>query len=307
MIESTSTQLSDNNFQDRLLQTIMQASPDPIYVLDTNSRFIQANAAAQDLHGLTEREFLGKTSFELDFPFATELQQGVEKVVASREATGGELTYVLTGGQGERFEYLLTPVLDRENQVEAVVGIAQDVTERKNAEEKAWHNANYDRLTALPNRRLFRDRLKQEVKSSVRTGQPLALLMINIDRFKSMDHSFGQQAGDQLLCEAASRISSCIRETDTAARLGKEEFTVILTSLQNVSRENLNVDAIAKKIDEALAEPFFVASREVHIAASIGISLCPQDGDSPESLLRSADEAMSKTKVAGNSRICFFS
>lgn len=306
MIAPKSTPTDDITLSTRLFGAIMRASPDPIYVLDTQAQFLHANVAAQNLHGLKEEQFVGKTSFDLDFPFAAELQRGLEQVIESRETIGGELTYVIAQGQGERFEYLLTPVFGPDNEIEAIVAITQDTTERKNAEEKAWHNANYDLLTALPNRRLFRDRLKQEVKSSIRTGLPLALLLIDIDRFRSVNDSLGQHAGDQLLCEVASRISGCIRETDTAARLGNDEFTVIVTSLQNAPNENLNVETIARKIDEALAEPFFIASRVTHIAASIGISLYPQDGGTPEELLRSADHAMNKAKTTGNGRICFF-
>jgi len=179
---------------------------------------------------------------------------------------------------------------------------SRDITERKNTEKSILHHANFDSLTKLPNRSLFRDRLDQEVKKSHRSGWPMALMLIDLDRFKEVNDTLGHDKGDLLLIEAARRISECVRETDTVARLGGDEFTVILSELDDTK----NVDYIVGKIIKRLAAPFQLAEDQVFISASVGITLYPHDTTDIEALLKNADQAMYLAKNQGRNRFCFF-
>ncbi len=170
------------------------------------------------------------------------------------------------------------------------------------SEQETLRRANYDSLTSLPNRSLFRDRLEHEVLSSKRTGKPIALMFIDLDRFKEVNDLLGHGAGDSLLRECAKRIRSCVRAVDTVARLGGDEFTVILTDLDG----RAHVEFIAQKILNVLARPFDLGQERIHVSGSIGITMHPDDGAIPEDLVRNADQAMYVAKNAGRNQFCFF-
>ncbi|WP_192804837.1 putative bifunctional diguanylate cyclase/phosphodiesterase [Noviherbaspirillum aerium] len=169
-------------------------------------------------------------------------------------------------------------------------------------EQETLRRANFDALTGLPNRALFRDRLDYEVVNSRRSGKLLALMFIDLDRFKEVNDLLGHDAGDDLLKQTATRIRSCVRETDTVARLGGDEFTVILTDLDG----RAHVETIAEKILDALGRPYLLGQEEIHVSGSIGITLHPGDAQEPERLVRNADQAMYVAKNAGRNQFSFF-
>ncbi|MBI4808945.1 MAG: PAS domain S-box protein [Nitrosomonadales bacterium] len=177
-----------------------------------------------------------------------------------------------------------------------------DITEKKKKEDLIWHQANYDALTGLPNRRLFRDRLEQELKKSHRTGQPLALIFIDLDRFKEINDTLGHDVGDLLLVEAAQRIVRCVRDTDTVARLGGDEFTVILPEFG----EAANIERIVQNIIRDLTAPFNPKGETCYISASIGITLYPYDADNLDDLMKHADQAMYVAKEEGRNRFSYY-
>jgi diguanylate cyclase (GGDEF)-like protein len=162
--------------------------------------------------------------------------------------------------------------------------------------------ANYDALTGLPNRTLFNDRLKQEIKKVRRNESVLALLIIDLDRFKEINDTLGHGKGDLLLIEAAQRLNGCVRETDTVARLGGDEFTVILPEI----RDRAQVERIAQNIIRKLSQPFMLESSIAHISASIGITIFPDDAQDIENLLKHADQAMYVAKGEGRGRFGYF-
>lgn len=276
----------------RLFGAILVASPDPIYVLDLDGRFIYANKATADLFALEPEAIIGKSTFDLGFSFASDFQRNLERVNADQCTFRGKFTHTFASGQGERFEYLLAPVLDTEHRTEATVCISRDITEQALAEEKIRHNAHHDLLTGLPNRRLFLDRLEQAIKRAKRSGQPVSVLFMDLDGFKDVNDSFGHEAGDTLLSEVAKRLVSCMREEDTVARLGGDEFTAIITG----ARRRKDVELVAQNIDDVIAMPFKVGQQLVHISVSIGASFYPDDGTSPVALLEAADRAMYRAK-----------
>jgi diguanylate cyclase (GGDEF)-like protein/PAS domain S-box-containing protein len=188
-------------------------------------------------------------------------------------------------------------------------GFTSDITQRKRTEatirqfnEKLERRAHYDALTGLPNRALFRDRLEQDMRHAGASGHGMALLFIDLDRFKEVNDLLGHDAGDALLAHAARRIGHCLRPGDTVARLGGDEFTVILTETAEIK----HVEQVAQKIIDVLRAPFRIGIEQANISASIGITLYPGDGDHPEQLMRNADHAMYRAKGAGRNRLAFF-
>ncbi len=186
------------------------------------------------------------------------------------------------------------------------VALFSDITEQKKSEQLIWQQANFDILTGLPNRRMFHDRLEQELKKAHRSQRHLALLFIDLDGFKEVNDTLGHGQGDLLLVEAARRMQSCVRESDTVARLGGDEFIVILAELEDTQ----GIDRIAQNILETLAAPCSLAEGGAavvaQVSASIGITLYPEDAQCAEALIRNADQAMYEAKSRGRNRYAYF-
>ncbi len=302
LAESMEHYTTVKEMETRLFGAILVASPDPICVLDLEGRFSYANKATADLFALDPKAIIGQSTFDLGFSFALDFQRNIEKVIADQSTYRGKFSHTFGSGKGERFQYLIAPVLDEHRNIEATVCIFQDITEQALAEEKIWHSAHHDPLTGLPNRRLFLDRLEQGVNHAKRSSLPLAVLFMDLDGFKKVNDSLGHEAGDRLLSDVAKRLTDCVREEDTVARIGGDEFTVILTG----AKQRKGVERVAKDIIDALAMPFPIAQQPVHITVSIGISFYPQDASSPLALLEAADQAMYNAKESGSNRMCFY-
>ncbi|MDQ6800446.1 MAG: EAL domain-containing protein [Acidobacteriota bacterium] len=170
-----------------------------------------------------------------------------------------------------------------------------DVTDRKRAEEEVRYKAHHDVLTGLPNRALFKDRLTIALNYAHRAGNQLAVLHLDLDSFNVVNEAFGREGGDHLLLQVAERLNSCVREEDSVARVGDDEFTLLLMKPANVS----DVTSVARKILQAIAKPITVDGHEFNITTSIGIAFYPQDGGDAESLLKNADTALYQAKQAG--------
>lgn len=170
-------------------------------------------------------------------------------------------------------------------------------------ESQVWHHANYDLLTGLPNRLMFNNKLDHALKDSKRSGNSMALLFIDLDKFKEINDTLGHAEGDALLKQAAKRINSCIRETDTASRIGGDEFTIILNNLQHPEQAK----TVAEKLIAKLRKPFQLTKNVVHITASIGMTISPQDSVLPNILLKNSDQAMYVSKKSGGDCSNFWS
>lgn len=300
--ESLERYATVKDMETRLFGAILVASPDPTYVLDLDGRFVYANKATADLFALTLDAIIGKSVFDLGFSFASDFQHDIEKVISDQHTYRGKFIHTFASGKGERFEYLLAPVLDEQKNIEAIVCVSRDITEQALAEEKIWHIAHHDLLTGLPNRRLFLDRLDQEVKHAERSSLPLCVMFMDLDGFKEVNDSLGHEAGDQLLSAVAKRLTDCVRAEDTVARLGGDEFAVIIAG----AKQSVDVGVVTQTIIDALAMPFNITQRPVHISVSIGVSFFPQDASSSIALLEAADKAMYTAKKTGRNRMCFF-
>jgi diguanylate cyclase (GGDEF)-like protein/PAS domain S-box-containing protein len=184
----------------------------------------------------------------------------------------------------------------------AVLGTLLDISERKQAEEKVLHMAFHDPLTGLPNRLLFNDRAEQAMAMARREDEVLALLFIDLDRFKAINDTLGHDAGDRLLREVADRLRECVRESDTVSRFGGDEFNLLLTQVRNES----DTELIAHKILRALRRPIHIEGHELHGTVSIGIALFPRDGSDVQTLIKNADTALYRAKDLGRNNYQIF-
>ena len=213
-----------------------------------------------------------------------------------------EIRTLCTDGSMRWMRIRFKSLIDEQGRKYKLTGVSQDITEKKRSEEMIWQQANFDPLTGLPNRRMFQDRLEHEIKKSHRDGSPLALMFIDLDKFKEVNDTLGHDKGDILLTEAAQRIAGCVRESDTVARLGGDEFTVILSELDDPS----SIERIAQAIINALVAPFHLGEETAFVSASIGITLYPDDATNLEMLMSNADQAMYASKSAGRNRFSYF-
>ena len=281
-----------NEKDTRLFGAVLAASADPIFVLDDKGRFCFANKATTEQFNLDLDTMRGRSIFDLGCEFTSDFKRNLEKVIAGQSTYRGKFFHTHASGQDRRFEFTLAPVRDEQQQLEATVCVSRDITQQTIAERKVWHSAHHDDLTGLPNRRLFMDRLEQEVKHAKRNDLSLSVLFMDLDGFKEVNDSFGHEAGDQLLRTVADRLVDCVREEDTVARLGGDEFTVILTGIN----EPKDAELVAQSIIDAVVMPFGIAERSIHVSASIGISCYLEDATTPVELLKAADQAMYEAK-----------
>ena len=181
--------------------------------------------------------------------------------------------------------------------------ILQDITFKQSYEQEIWWQTNHDALTGLPNRHQFQNVLEKMLKNATRNERQCAVLMIDLDKFKDVNDSYGHDVGDKLIIKAASRLNRCIRESDLLARLGGDEFVVGLTNFDSTQ----NIDDIAEKIIRKISEEFTVSDRQVFISASIGITIFPDDAENALDLIRNADQAMYQSKRRGRNCYNYFS
>ncbi|MEP1214817.1 MAG: EAL domain-containing protein [Marinobacter sp.] len=288
--------------QGRLFETMLSSLPDPCFILDLDGVFLYANKAMAELCQVRAEDIVGCSFTQMPLPSQYNGKERLREVIRYKEQRESEVKIESPGGKIRYFECLYAPVIDDQGEVEAISGIAHEVTHRKEAEARIWRHANYDLLTGMPNRRLFMDRLGQHAAHSDRTGDPFALLFIDLDYFKGVNDRLGHDAGDTLLKTIAQRINSCVRQSDTVARIGGDEFTVLL--LDTGDREL--IDGIASNILAELDRPFQLGENDASISCSIGITIFPEDAGTAQQLLSDADQAMYEAKHTGRNRLCYF-
>ncbi|MBY0237942.1 MAG: EAL domain-containing protein [Burkholderiaceae bacterium] len=229
----------------------------------------------------------------------------LERNIARRQqgiAEPHEFKFVRKDGQVLWTTLATNPIFDHAGAYMGALALVTDVTASRQSAELIWQQANFDQLTALPNRHMFHDRLAQEMKKARREGLLLALLFIDLDGFKLVNDTFGHEQGDALLVESSARITACIRASDTLARLGGDEFVAIVSGLDHASA----VDRVAQNIITALRQPFRLDGGDGCVSASLGIALFPSDASDAAELLRHADQAMYAAKHAGRNRYHYF-
>jgi len=279
-----------------------------IMITDKNANIIRVNRAFQELTGYKQEEVLGKNPRMLGSG-----RQGKDyfKEMWRQLHNSGTWSGELWDRRKDGSEYpkwlTITAVKNESDMTTAYVGIFNDISERKKAEEEIRNLAFYDSLTRLPNRRLLLDRLHLALSLSVRTKQYGAVLFLDLDRFKTINDTMGHEQGDLLLLEVALRIRECLRKMDTVARMGGDEFVVLLEEVgTDVQETSQRTALIAEKIRAALSMPYQILGKQYHSSASIGVCLYRGIEEPVEALLKHADLAMYQAKDSGRNTVRFF-
>jgi len=287
----------------KLASLVLERSSEALMITDAHDRIVEVNPAFTAMTGYDRDEVLDKTPRVL-----ASGRHGIEFYRAMRaalEADGqwqGEICNKRKGGELFSEWLTISTLFADDGTVHRRVALFSDVTEKKRRDELTWRHANFDMLTDLPNRRMFHDRLRQEMMKTQRSGSKLVLLFLDLDRFKEVNDTLGHDKGDLLLAQVARRIAGCVRESDTVARLGGDEFTVILTEIVGMD----SVERVARDIIDAVSSPFNIGTDVAHISASIGIAIYPNHTTDAAQLLNMADQAMYAAKNAGRSRFGYY-
>ncbi|HCY63423.1 MAG TPA: hypothetical protein DHV59_11460 [Oxalobacteraceae bacterium] len=287
---------------EELYRTLVEMSPDAIYLL-YQGKIIFSNSAGLRLAGATGSNRLqGKDFIELVCP-------GDRKTVTEKlqQLTQAEQIVSVEGrieqDNGSTVDFELAATLFGTHDRQDTLLVVRDISERKKVEQQIYHLAHHDPLTGLPNRLLFKERLEHAILQAHRTGHPLVVMFIDLDRFKVINDTAGHGAGDQVLIECAQRLRQCLRDSDTVARTGGDEFLVLIES----ATDPLHVPSVGQKLLAAMEHPFHVGGKEYSIGASIGISTYPADGLHVDTLIKNADIAMYRAKTEGRGRFRYYS
>jgi len=276
-------------------QAIMVVNPDN-FIVDINPAFTELTGY------LVEDVRNKKPSILKSDRTESALYEGMWKSIHATGKWQGEIWNTKKNSEEYVEQLLIDTVFNSQNEVLYRIGMFTDITAKKQAAEKVWQQANFDQLTGLPNRYMFRDRLNHDIKLSKRSAKSLALLFIDLDHFKEVNDNLGHEIGDLLLTDAARRIHQCIRSSDTVARIGGDEFTVVLAELESTQ----DVERIAQAIIENLVRVFNLGVEKAYISASVGIALYPDDASTEVDLVRYADQAMYQAKSNGRNQFHFF-
>ncbi len=287
----------------RLAAKVFESSGEAIMISDAAGTIISVNRAFTRVTGYEPGEVVGRTTDLLssgrhDREFFRALWRSIHEV----GYWNGEIWNRRRDGEVFPMWLSVSAVRDERGLTTHLVGIFADISERKSAEARIAFLAHHDTLTNLPNRLLLRDRMQQAIAHCERSGCRVALLFVDLDRFKAVNDSFGHPAGDALLRDAARRLEDCVRDSDTVSRQGGDEFLVVLTELQDAE-----VPArVAAKIMESLAQPYRIEGHEATLSASVGIAVYPEDGAGFDELLKKADIAMYHAKESGRNAFRFY-
>ncbi len=284
-------------------RTLIENSPDTIARFDAQERCIYANPALINLVKGGEEALLGRHAVDLfKGENRGEYARKIRDVLETGMNAQFELYWTDQTGKALCSHIRLTPEFDLSGQVATVLSVGRDITERLEFESRIWQQANFDTLTKLPNRQMFYQRLAQAAHQAERSGKPLALMLVDLDHFKEVNDTLGHDSGDLLLVETAQRLISCLRESDMVARIGGDEFTVVIPDLSELA----HVERIAEAILQKLSLPFKLAEEMAYVSASVGIAFYPDDATDLDVLFKNADQAMYVSKKLGRNRYAYF-
>jgi diguanylate cyclase (GGDEF)-like protein/PAS domain S-box-containing protein len=285
-------------------RSLTELSSDWYWEMDAELRFTYVSEGIRKVRGVDPASLVGKRRWEyanvsgdedmMRHRATLEAHLPFRDFVLARRGADGRVTYVSHTGR---------PILDDRGQFRGYRGVARDVTATVEAEAKLARLAHYDALTGLPNRGLLQGRLKRAMARADRAQSLLAVLFLDLDRFKEINDSLGHAAGDAMLQEAARRLAGCLRQTDTVARIGGDEFTILLEDVRSVEE----ISRVADKLLAVMAERAEIGGQELFLSTSIGITVYPLDEQDADTLMRNADLAMYHAKQEGRNNVQFFS
>lgn len=303
-------QKSRNDAENLLrLNTLINSIPDAIFFKDGTGRWLTINPAGEALFQLQGIDWQGKNADEI-----SALQPALAnphracKISDERAWSKGLLNITLEAipdihGNIRHFEVTKVPLFERDGARHGLVVIGRDVTEIEQAYGELQQVTNHDPLTGLPNRRLLNELLEHAIRRAERDHGKIALLLVDLDRFKTINETLGHSAGDQLLAEVSRRITQALRESDVTARLGGDEFVVVMDLMHDIADAGL----VAEKIIECIGQAFHIDDEEFYIGASVGISIYPDNSCEVGELIKTADIAMYQVKNEGKNHFRFYS
>ena len=281
----------------RFAAEIIDNAGEGIVVYDRELRYVLWNRFMEEMTGLAERDVIGRAALDV-FPHLRDQQVDdmLGRALKGDTIASPDVHYYVpaTGKQGW-VSSVYRPHLDGDGRVIGVIGLIRDITARKSAEQQIEYQAYHDALTGLANRRLFQEHLSLALALAQRRGTLVSVLFLDLDHFKVVNDSLGHSVGDALLRQVAKRLKNAVREGDTVARVGGDEFTIVL---QELGRRD-DAALVAQKVLRTISEPMDVNGHRLYITTSIGITVYPDDGDDAETLLKNADTAMYRAKAEG--------
>lgn len=266
---------------------------DAVVVTDLQGIIIDWNKGSEALYGYSKDEAIGQPVNILHVPEDTD--HITSEVISTIEKFGkwtGEVRMLHKNGDVGWIESMCVPIYDSNKQMIGALGVNRDISDRIKETERLEHLAHYDHLTKVPNRYLLLDRVEHLIAQSERIKSNFALLYIDLDKFKTINDTKGHAFGDQVLIETALRLKKSIRNSDTVARIGGDEFVLLL---ENISNKN-DVSIMVESIDKALNKEFIINNEKFEVSCSIGVAIYPDDGTTTDTLLATADVAMYKAK-----------
>ncbi|MGJ8620511.1 MAG: EAL domain-containing protein [Methylophilaceae bacterium] len=287
----------------RLAASVYNTSNEAILITDHDNLIVGVNPAFTKITGYQPEEVIGNNPHVLKSEKHDEaFHQAMWDEINTEGHWQGEIYDQRKNGEIYLKWLTINSVFNEDGTVNQRVAMFTDISQKKEAENLIWRQANFDFLTELPNRQMFHDRLDHEVKKTNRTKHPLALVLLDLDQFKEVNDTLGHDMGDELLIQTAARLKSCVRETDTVARLGGDEFVIILCDLNNADV----IERVCLEILQKLREPYYLNTEVAYISASIGVTVYPQDAHDIDSLIKNADRAMYDAKSQGRDRYSYF-
>lgn len=285
------------------LTTALHFSPAMVVITDASGDIEYVNPKFAEVTGFSAAEALGKN------PRILKSGQHPDDFYAQMWATlttgatwAGDLINKRRNGELYWESASISPILDEEGVIKRYVAVKQEITEKKKLEETLYRQANFDALTGLPNRNLFHDRLELALKKAARSTAQLALMMLDLDYFKEINDNFGHDAGDELLKQAAERMQSCVRDFDTVARMGGDEFMILLEGFSEMRIP----EEIGQRLLDELAKPFVIFGGEGRVSVSIGVAFSSPQAMDKDTLKKQADIALYQAKEHGRNRVVFF-
>jgi len=286
----------------RKLSQAVEQSPAAVVITDINANIEYVNSKFTDVTGYSTAEVIGKNPRILQ---SGEMDESIFRQLWSHLLAGEEWQgeFLNKHKDGHLFweRARISPLRDDQGKTTHFIAVKEDITVQKRYEQQLEYQASHDALTGLANRILLMDRLEQAIRFAHRSQRMVAVLLLDLDRFKVINDTLGHRSGDILLCQIAERLKAVVRDTDTVARLGGDEFIVLLTEVPN----ERDMFRLVQNISEIFLQPYLIGQRQLMLAASIGVCCYPQHSDDPETLIRYADIAMYQSKNSGGAFACY--
>lgn len=296
----------DARKREQRLANVLGAVRDAIITIDQKGNVQSINAAGERIFGYPKTHVLGQ-NIKMLMPkqYADHHDNYLDRYVTTGESEiiNSSMEFEGQHANGAIFPIELTVTEMREGNQRLFTGVIRDITERKKALDKIHYLAHHDALTKLPNRNLYIERVERAIYRAERSNKPLALMFVDLDKFKPINDELGHEAGDAVLKTVAERMLSCVRQSDTVARFGGDEFVAILENLDHAESAAVVAKKVIAKLLESIETP---GGQRATVGASIGISVFPEDGKTLDELARAADEAMYAVKEEGRNNFKFY-